>query len=108
MNPYFYVFVRTDIPPADQMCQAIHAAATAGKWFKHANTTNLVCLGVPSLDELKKVEDKCSKHDIQFFTHFEPDDDLKECALATATVFDEKRRVFSGYPLWKPPAALES
>ena len=100
---YFYVFVRQDIPLADQLCQVAHACLAAGKRFRHPNHTNLVLLSVPDLPALKEVEDRCVKHQVGYFINFEPDDDMQETSIATEPVAGERRRLFSQYRLWKYP-----
>lgn len=98
---HYYVFVRTDIPLADQICQVSHASVLAGKRFQLPNNCNLVLLQVKDKEALLKVSDKLNKLEIQHVIHHEPDDDMQETCLASQVVPQDQRRFFSNYPLWK-------
>lgn len=102
---HFYVFIRTDIPLADQMCQVAHAAALAGKWFQLPNNCNLVLLQVKDKPSLLAAADRLAETGIKFAVNLEPDDDMGETAIATQSIGAEQRKALSSYPLWRPAQA---
>lgn len=102
-SEYFYVIVRTDLTLADQICQVAHACVEAGKQFGIPEHCNLVLLSVPDRASLLAVAEKLERNRVDKFVNFEPDDDLRETALATCAVTGSTRRLFSSMPLWKAP-----
>lgn len=97
---HHYMFVRTDIPVADQMCQVIHAAVFVGQRFQIPKAAHLVLIGVKDKDALVDVWDTCAREDIRTASHVEPDDGMGLCAIGTEIVPEEKRKLFKGMPLW--------
>lgn len=101
MQPYFYVFVRSDIPIEDQACQIAHVCAEAGKRFKYPEPTFLVLLHVENQEALCALAEFAKENRILTYTNFEPDDDLGFTALATEVITGEQRKLFRGFKLWK-------
>lgn len=100
--PYCYVFIRTDIPLADQGVQIGHATLEAGKFFKHPDNTHMIVLQLPGQEELNEAGDKLMMRDIEFVKFFEPDDEMGHTAIATEPVYGSKRKLFQKYELWQP------
>jgi hypothetical protein len=100
MTPYLYVFIRTDIPVRDQLCQVGHSCAHAGKLFKHPDETHIVLLKVKNEKALTKAAYLCAAHDIKFTMFYEPDDQMGHTSLATETIYGNLREVFSEYKTW--------
>lgn len=99
---YVYVFVRRDIPVADQVCQAIHAGIEAGANFCNLGAKPHLCfLMVNDIAELVKVEAICQKRDVPYVIVDEPDDNLGLTAIATAPIGKKQGRCFMQYSLWK-------
>lgn len=104
-TPYVYILVRTDLPIAQQMVQASHAALEAGFAFSApAQTAHLVMLAVPDAAGLLDASAHLDLHAIDHKVFFEPDDDMGHSALATRPVHGAERRLLRGYPLHRPGA----
>lgn len=100
---HHYMFVRMDIPVANQMCRVIHAGVFVGQRFQIPRACNLVLIGVKDKDALFDVWDICAREGIRTASHVEPDDGMGLCAIGTEIVPEEKRKLFRGMPLWKLP-----
>lgn len=113
MEPYFiYVWVRTDIPLAQQLVQVGHACYDAGVVQGHLVTLDtsedtlpesphMCLLQVPSQDALKEVATHLMSSDIQFQAFFEPDNDMGFSAICTEPIKGDKRKALRGYKLWE-------
>lgn len=104
-TPYVYILVRTDIPIAQQMVQASHAALEAGFAFSSevpVRNTHLVVCAVPDEAALLKASAQLDRHDLGHHLFFEPDDGMGHSALATRPVYGAERRLLRGYPLHRP------
>lgn len=95
-----YVFVREDIPIADQIVQVGHACIDAGRDFKHPENTRMVLLSVVDERRLLKVQSLLDQNHINYRIYYEPDDDMRYTALATRTIRGHERDLFSKYKLW--------
>lgn len=102
-----YVFVRTDISLEQQMVQAAHAAAEAGRAFYEAEhgIASLIVLAVPSQEALYKVQAHLATLDIAHQMFFEPDFNIGDSAIGTRPLLDAERPLLRRYPLWKAAAA---
>lgn len=100
-----YVLVRRDIPIAQQVVQASHAAAEAGRKFYRAEhgIASLIVLTVPDLAGLTAARERLVRKDIVSETFFEPDFGIGESSLATAPLPDGMRKHLMGWPLWRLP-----
>lgn len=96
---HYYVFVRRDIPIADQACQISHASALGGRDFGYPDGCNLVLLQVESREALLEVAKLLEENEIKFCLHDEPDDEIGPAAIATEMI-TEKRRKLSRFKLW--------
>lgn len=103
---HHYMFVRMDIPVADQMCQVIHAGVFVGQRFDIPRSCNLVLIGVKDKDALFEIWEICAREGIKTASHVEPDDGMGLCAIGTEIVPEEKRKLFREMSLWKVPELL--
>jgi hypothetical protein len=84
---YAYVFVRTDIPIADQLVQVGHACLEAGNRFAQPEgPCHLVLFGVRSEARLLDAAVWLNAAGIKCVTFFEPDDRLGYTAISTEPV----------------------
>lgn len=100
-----YVFVRTDISPAQQMVQAAHAAAEAGRKFYRAEhgVASLIVLAVPSTGHLLAAAERLRAIGLEHTLFVEPDFGMGPSALGTRALTDGERRHLRSWPLWTPP-----
>lgn len=99
MTPSIYVFIRTDIPIADQLCQVGHVCLEAGKVFSPPNHTHIVVLAVKDESSLMKLSTRLEGEQIKFVNFYEPDDDMGITSIATEVLYDRKE-VFKRHRLW--------
>jgi hypothetical protein len=101
---YFYVFIRQDLPLADQLCQSNHAAFAVSQLVPDFETIpHIVLIGVSNKEELESTINLLVSKDIKFAAFYEPDHDHGLTAIATAPIKDSKtREALSHYTLWKP------
>lgn len=92
-----------DLSPAQQMCQAVHAAYESGLHLgdKKNGISSVVICSVSDERELLKADWLLQKRGIKTVTFREPDLGDRATALATEQVSDAARKVLSRYPLWK-------
>ena len=104
-----YVLVRTDIDPVQQVVQAAHAAAEAGRAFYAARhgIASLIVLGVPNRDTLLAARDTLLQRGLETTLFFEPDFGMGESALATEPLDAALRRRLRDWPLLKAPNCAE-
>ena len=101
---YCHVLVRTDIPLAQQMVQAIHAAMNiAAEFGPPAAQCRLALLAVPDRAALCDWAHRLSCRGVPFSLFEEPDHGLGATALATAPASSKDRRLLGRLPLWEPP-----
>ncbi len=101
-----YVLVRTDIDPVQQVVQASHAAAEAGRTFyaAHHGIASLIVLGVPDREALLAAQRRLCAQGLGCELFFEPDFGIGESALATEPLNAQGRRRLRGWPLLRLPA----
>lgn len=102
-TPYVYVFIRKDIPLADQLVQVGHVCLLAGKVFGHPDNTHVILLQLNDqahlvntfweLEVLSKI--KC----VNFY---EPDDEMGFTAISTQPIYGKDREKLKEYHLWTP------
>lgn len=97
---YIYVFVRTDIPVADQMVQVGHVCYEAGLKFQAQDDTYLVLCQVASQEDLLEVEMRLNDSGVETHKFFEPDDDMEYTTLCTQPISKANRNLFRRYKLW--------
>jgi hypothetical protein len=101
------VFVRQDIPLAQQIVQSNHATFELARRLPHPQNLNetpsCIVIGVPDKTALFRVIEKLRRHDIAHELFYEPDFDMGLSAVATVPLVQEQRRVLSNYRLWREP-----
>jgi len=106
-SPAIYVFVRTDIPIADQMVQVGHVCAMAASTFTVPERCRLVLLAVDDVDRLEAAVDRCRQHGIRTVAFFESDavDDhtgeMGFTAACTEPIPRSRRQPLRRYRLWR-------
>lgn len=104
---YNYVFVRQDLPLADQLVQACHACLEAARTFGQPEGASLVLLGVESADHLH--EALAHIHPIRAAKFYEPDNDgvrpgpMGYAAACTEPIRGSARERLRKFDLWSPP-----
>jgi len=106
------VFIRTDIPLAQQIVQANHATLHAGllagqSGHSYSKTPSIVLLQISNEAKLLKAHAHITSAGIPCEIFFEPDSGLgyqpSYTAFATIPVAEEIRAEFRQYRLWKTP-----
>ena len=104
-TPYTYVFIRLDIPLAAQIVQACHACLERGYSLpdndKPHLTSFLVLFGVSDGSELEKIADYLDTNEVSYEQFFEPDYDMGYTSICTAPMYNEQRKLFKKFKLWK-------
>jgi hypothetical protein len=96
------VFVRTDIPLADQIVQVGHACFSAGlKCRTSDEDVNLVLLSMDSERQLLASLGGLNAAGIKYVVFYEPDDEMGHTAACTEPLSSMHRREFHRYQLWK-------
>ena len=99
---YSYVFLRTDIPLAQQLVQASHAALEAGLKDNHTyqQTSSIIIFQIPDEQTLKNELNYIQSLGIECASFYEPYEDMGITAFATLPVTEDKRHFFKKYTLW--------
>ena len=123
-GPAIYVFVRTDLPLADQIVQVGHVCALAASTFAVPDRCRLILLGLDNVDAIDAVIHRCEEHDIRVASFFEPDpiDDgspspfqgegwgevrpMGLTALCTEPIDKRRSRPLRRYRLWSGPLSF--
>lgn len=101
-DKYVFVFVRQDIPLAQQTVQSLHALyKMVSNYRPDYDTPNVVYIGVPNRASLEKALEKLKAHQIVHARWDEPDFDLGFTSIATAPLSKEQKSVLSNYRVWK-------
>jgi hypothetical protein len=97
------VIVRKDLPVAQQLVQAAHAAHESGLHLceNKSEVNYLVALEVPNEDGLLAAHERLEDRGIQAILFREPDRNNEATALCTEPVWGNRRRIFSKYSLWR-------
>lgn len=98
--PWIYVFVRTDIPVANQLVQAAHVCHIAGRDFQHPDNTHMGLFKLKDEEKLLKVANKLEDLGIKYSIYLEPDFPKGYTALATEPIYGKTREEFAKYKLW--------
>lgn len=103
---YIYSIIRKDIPLADQIIQTAHSAYHAGAKFGLDprvlnNIPNMVLLEVKDREALIDIAEKLYSKKINYYSFFEPDNDLGLTSITTDPLDGEERKVFSNIRLWR-------
>jgi hypothetical protein len=103
-----YVFVRADLPLADQVVQVGHACLEAGRRFEQPPTLgHVVVLSVPSQRELLSATARVRMAGIRCLVFSDPDLSIlrQETAACSEPVSADDRRVFRRFSMWRAPRA---
>jgi hypothetical protein len=103
-TPYTYLFIRTDLSPAQQIVQASHAALEAGNRF--GPHSHLVLIGTEGEDELLKAAAQLGEHGIDLQTFYEPDNNAGYTAFCTQPLQGDKRKPLRKYQLYRAMATV--
>ena len=105
----FYVLVRRDLTPRQQLVQAVHAAAEAGRRFYRVDhgIASAIVLTVPDAAALSAARNQLTAAGISTDTFYEPDFGIGESALATEPIPQELRVHLRAWPLWRPVPPAE-
>ena len=100
---YNYIFVRTDLPIAQQIVQSSHAAYESALHLgsQKDRVNHLVLFGVKSEEELHKAHHKLESNNINTRLFCEPDIGNQATALCTEQISQPNKKLFSKYNLWK-------
>ena len=91
-----------DLTPAQQMCQAAHAAHESGIHLGNRDgISSIVICSLPAEDDLLKAEFDLGRRGIRSVVFREPDLGGRATALATEPLNGTSRKFLSRYPLWK-------
>ena len=99
-NEYIYVFVRKDIPIADQIVQVGHVCYESGLRFNAKENTFMVLCQVNSEEELCTTMYRLIEMGVEMHQFIEPDNDLGLTALCSQPVSGKQRHLFRKYKLW--------
>ena len=92
------MFVRRDLPLAQQAVQACHACIEMARNLSPNEThPHLVLIGVKSEDQLSTLPARLEREGIQFHCFFDSDWDHQLMSIATQPVRGKRRRVFKRY-----------
>ena len=100
-----YVFIRTDIPIAQQIVQTAHSAYESGRGLgKHVPFPRMVLIAVKNGQELEDALDDCSQF-IQCYPFYESEQglDITLTSFTTRPVSFDERVIFKSYKLWREP-----
>ena len=97
---YVYIFVRRDIPVANQIVQVGHVCYEAGLNFNAKQDTYMVLCQVDSEEDLLEIELRLNDANVETHKFYEPDDDLGYTALCSRPVNKKERKIFRKYKLW--------
>lgn len=108
---HVYMFVRRDLPLADQMVQVAHVSLEAGQRFCVPCHCPLVLLEVADEPELQRALRHCRRHDIPTHTFTEPDateefphKSMGLTAACTPPLNPAQRKRLRHFMLWHPPS----
>lgn len=98
--------VRTDLPTAQQLVQAVHAGYEAGIRFGNPHQVDsVVVCQVSNEEELLRMKDRLDQREIRSYVFREPDIGDQATALATEPIMGPQRKTLARYPLWEPQEA---
>lgn len=106
-KPYTYVLVREDIPLAQQLVQACHAAQHAGHALGgQVEESSLIVCTVPDRAALVAAQARLERYGIRSKMFFEPSWEMGYSALCSEPITNRKQRfAMNKYPLFLGPEA---
>jgi len=91
MNPYMYLFIRSDLSIPQQIVQTAHAVDEIGMRYKSKGTNYMVLCDAANADHLNTIAECLDKNEIDYEMFFEPD--IGEyTAIATRPLIGAERR----------------
>ncbi len=104
------MFVRTDLPLADQIVQVGHVCLEAGGGFAIPADCRLVALAVPNRETLLACLDFCREREIACRSFVEPDsadeiaaEPMGLTAICTEPLINARRKYLRRFRLWSLP-----
>ena len=102
---YFYLFIRQDLPIAQQIVQTNHATYHMAVSHPHTDKTaipSIVLIGVPNKKALERIIVKLRQNNIEHTPFFEPDWEMGLSAIATSPNLSyEQRAALRNYSIWR-------
>ena len=98
---HYFIFIRKDLPAAQQIIQAAHAAYEAGKLDRSETTRSLVLSETNSEAELLDIANWLDYLEIEYIVFREPDIGNSATAIATVPLLPEQRRRLRSCKLWR-------
>lgn len=97
------MLVRGDLPAAQQIVQAAHAAHESGIHLAdpEASISSLVVCTLPDEEALLLAQSRIEHAGIRTVMFREPDRDNETTAIATEALEASRRKVLARYPLWR-------
>jgi len=97
------VIVRKDLPVAQQLVQAAHAAHESGLHLceDKSKVNFLVALEVSDEERLLEAHERLQDRGIDTILFREPDRENEATALCTEPIRGNRRKIFSKYSLWR-------
>ena len=95
--------MRKDLPVAQQLVQAAHAAYESGLHLceDKSKVNHLVALEVGDEERLLEVHERLQGRGIEAILFREPDRNNEATALCTEPIWGNRRKIFSKYSLWR-------
>ena len=108
-DSYVYVFVRQDLSIPAQLVAVSHASLhMAALYIRDEGTPNIVVIGCPHSQAMKRVLDKLTNHQIPRFVWSDPDSQDGVTAVATVPLSREQKSVLGNYRLYSPGPSQEA
>jgi hypothetical protein len=98
---WLYLFIRQDIPVAQQITQSNHATYSLALAYNPAcDIPNIVTIGVPDLAALKRVQYKLVQNQIPHYAWTEPDFDLGFTSITTVPLDFNQKQILKNYRVY--------
>jgi hypothetical protein len=82
--------------------QALHAAYQLAAYYAPGHgIPNIILIGLPDADALRRAWDKLKKAQIVHYAWHEPDNDFGLTSIATIPIDGEQKEVLKNYRLWR-------
>ena len=97
------MIIRKDLPVAQQLVQAAHAAHESGLHLcqDKSKVNYLIALEVSNEEKLLLARERLENRGIKSILFREPDRNDEATAICTEPILGNRRRIFSKYPLWR-------
>jgi len=98
---YIYVFLRKDIPLADQQVANTHATYHMALGRHDNSVPNVVVIEIADEIQMNKVGNKVTNGGLTAFVWQDPDKEDGITAIVTEPLEDKNRAIFKNYRLYK-------